>query len=126
MSSSRVTSETDSRTVREAVNRAMMPIGTFRKNTDSQPRCSTIRPPTVGPSASARPETPAHSPIALARSCGGNVTVMIDRVPGISSAAPTPWNARAAISWSVLCDRPQSAEASVKIARPAMKIFLRP
>ena len=55
-------------------------------------------PPTVGPSASARPDTPAHRPIAFARSCGGNVTVMIDSVPGISSAAPTPWIARNAIS----------------------------
>ena len=86
---------------------ATIPIGTFRKKTDSQPRCSTIRP-TVGPRASARPDIPAHRPIALARSWGGKVTVMIDSVPGISRAAPTPWNARAR-SCVVLWDRPQSA-----------------
>ncbi len=80
----------------------------------------------MGPSASARPDTPAHRPIALARSWGGKVTVMIDSVPGMSRAAPTPWNARAAISCVVLWDRPHSAEASVKITRPARKIFLRP
>ena len=45
-----------------------------------------MRPPTVGPRASANAEVPAHSPIAFARSCGGNVTVMIDSVPG--GAAP--------------------------------------
>ena len=54
-----------------ATTKATMPIGTLRKNTDSQPRCSTMQPPRVGPSASARPDTPAHSPIAFARSCGG-------------------------------------------------------
>ena len=33
------------------------------------------------------PETPAQMPMAFARSRGGNVTVMIDSVPGIISAA---------------------------------------
>ena len=126
MSSSRVTSETDSRTVRDAVTTATIPIGTLRKKTDCHPRRSTMRPPTVGPSASATPDIPAHRPIALARSWGGKVTVMIDRVPGMSSAAPTPWNARAAISCVVLCERPHSAEASVKTTRPVRKTFLRP
>ena len=85
----------------------MIPIGTLRKKMDCHPRCSTMAPPTVGPSASARPENPAHRPIALARSWGGNVTVMIDSVPGRSSAAPTPWSARNAINAPVLPETPQ-------------------
>ena len=42
MSSCRASSERDSRTVRVATMKATMPIGTLRKNTDSQPRCSTM------------------------------------------------------------------------------------
>ena len=104
----------------------MMPIGTFRKKIDCQPRCSTIRPPTVGPSASARPDTPAHRPMAFARSCGGNVTVMIDSVPGSSNAAPMPWIARNTISCRCCRETPHPSEASVKIVSPVRNIFLRP
>ena len=68
MSNWRSSSDTDSLTVRVATKNAIRPIGTFRKKIDCQPRCSTIRPPTVGPSASARPDMPAHRPIAFARS----------------------------------------------------------
>ena len=126
MSSCRSSSETDSLTVRVATRNAMIPIGTLRKKMDCHPRCSTIAPPTVGPSASASPENPAHRPIALARSWGGNVTVMIDSVPGRSSAAPTPWSARNAIKAPVLPETPQPREARVKIVRPRRNIFLRP
>ena len=42
MSSSRASSERDSVTVRIATKNATIPIGTFRKNTDSQPMCSTM------------------------------------------------------------------------------------
>ena len=69
---------------------------------------------------------PAQSPIAFARSCGGNVTVMIDRVPGMSSAPPIPWMNLKEMSWPVVCDRPQASEAVVNMARPVRNIFLRP
>ncbi len=72
------------------------------------------------------PETPAHRPIALARSCGGNVTVMIDSVPGISSAPPTPWSARATISCCGVLASPHANEENVNTARPPRNIFLRP
>ena len=55
---------------------------------------SVSQPPTSGPSASAIADTPAHVPIALPRSAGGNALVMIESVAGIISAAPTPWTAR--------------------------------
>jgi hypothetical protein len=126
MSSCRVSSETDSRTVLVATKNAMMPIGTFRKNTDPHPRCSTIRPPTVGPRASARPDMPAHRPIALARSWGGNVTVMMESVPGMSSAPPTPWSARKPISHEVEGESAHPNDASVNRARPPKNIFFRP
>ena len=111
-------------TVRMATKNAMIPIGTFRKKIDCQPRCSTIRPPSVGPSASARPDTPAHRPMAFARSCGGNVTVMIDSVPGRSNAAPMPWIARNTTSRPVLPETPQPNEASGEHREPGEEHLL--
>src|SRR3954447_4222138 len=72
------------------------------------------------------PDTPAHRPSAFARSCGGNVTVMIDSVPGISSAPPTPCSARNTIScWGELA-RPHANENRVNTASPPRNIRLRP
>ena len=85
-----------------------------------------MSPPTVGPRARASADMPAHRPIARARSWGGNVTVMIDSVPGIRSEAPMPCTARAAISCPVVWDSPQASEARVKSVRPARNIRLRP
>jgi hypothetical protein len=65
-------------------------------------------------------------PIARERSSGGNVTVRIESVPGISRAAPTPWRARNMISWLPDPESPQPRDANVKIAKPARNIFLRP
>ncbi len=125
-SSLRASSDRDSRTTRTATRNPAMPIGTLRKNTDSQPKFSTIQPPRVGPSASATPETPAQIPIALARSSGGNVTVRIESVPGISIAAPMPCRTRKTISWLLVDDSPEPSDASVKIVRPVRKIRFRP
>ena len=72
------------------------------------------------------PETPAHNPIARARSLGGNVTVRIERVPGISSAPPTPWNARDGDQLpGCLGDAAQEREER-EVATPVRNIFLRP
>ena len=65
-----------------------------------------------GPIASARAETPAQVPIAFPRSAGGNALVMIESVPGIISAAPTPCTAREATSQPSVGARPIVAEAS--------------
>ena len=54
------------------------------------------------------------------------MTVMIDSVPGISSAPPMPWSARATISWVGVVDSPHASENTVKTVRPARNIRLRP
>jgi EmrB/QacA subfamily drug resistance transporter len=64
--------------------------GRLRKKMARQETYSASAPPTTGPIASARAETPAQVPIALPRSSGGKVTVMIERVAGIMKAAPMP------------------------------------
>ena len=87
---------------------------------------SVITPPTSGPIARASAETPAQIPIAVPRSRGGKVAVMIERVAGFISAAPTPWTVRAAISDAAPPASPHQSDAPVKITRPAMKIARRP
>ena len=87
---------------------------------------SVITPPTSGPIASASAEIPAQMPIAVPRWRGGKVTVMIERVAGFISAAPSPWTTRAAISRFALPARPQASDEPVKMMRPATKIRRRP
>ncbi len=56
---------------------------------------------------------PAQVPIALPRSCGGKVFVMIESVAGIMSAAPTPCSARPPMSHADVCEQPmKSLEAA--------------
>ncbi len=55
-----------------------------------------------------------------------NVAAMIASVVGISSAAPRPCTARAAISTPPLPARPAASEERVKTARPARNIRRRP
>ncbi len=91
-------SSRDSRTANSVITTAPTATGTFRKKIDCQLTLSTRKPPTTGPIASAIAETPAHVPIALPRSSGGNALVMIDSVAGIISAEPMPCTARQATS----------------------------
>ena len=63
------------------------------------------RPPTSGPTASASAETPAQIPIAVPRCRRGKVAVMMESVAGFSSAAPTPWRVRAAMSEASVAER---------------------
>ena len=44
------------------------------------------------------PAKPAHTPTALARPSGGKTLVIVDNVPGMISAAPTPVRTRHAMS----------------------------
>ena len=76
-------------------------MGTLTRKMAPQAKCSRIHPPVTGPRATARPVTPAHVPMAFARSDGSVKTlVRMARVAGKMSAAPTPMAARAAISCS--------------------------
>ena len=101
--------------------------GTLMKNTEPQPRCSTSSPPTTGPIAIPMPATPAHTPIARARSAGSrNVLVRIDSVVGKMNAPPTPMSARAAISMPGEFAVDASAEKTPNHASPNISILRRP
>ena len=95
-----------------------IPTGTLTKKIQCQLAWSVRRPPTSGPMASARAETPAQMPIAVPRSRGGKVAAMIDSVAGFIRAAPAPCATRAAMSMSPVVARPQARDAAVKTTIP--------
>src|SRR3954453_6711106 len=75
-------SSRDSRVAAMVTNPATIATGTFRKKIDCQETFSTRKPPTTGPIARAMALTPAHVPIALPRSCGGEALEVVDRGGG--------------------------------------------
>jgi hypothetical protein len=86
----------------------------------------TAHPPTKGPSAVATPDRPDHAPIALLRSLGTNVACRMATLPGISRAAPTPCNARAAMRIGALGAIPQRREVTANQTTPMTKTHRRP
>src|SRR5438046_4383228 len=87
-------------------------IGTLMKNTARHEICSINQPPITGPTAVVIALKPDHVPIARPRSFCGNELLMIARLPGTRSAAPSPCAARAEISWAVVGARPHHADAN--------------
>ena len=100
--------------------------GTLTKKIDCHDTCSTRKPPSSGPIASARPETPAQVPIALPRSSGGNALEMIDRVPGIIRAAPLPCSRRPTTSQVCVCAKPMNALLQANTTTPMRNTVRRP
>ena len=119
-------SSRDSCVAKSVTATAPAATGRLMKKIDCHETCSTRKPPTTGPIASASAETPAHVPIALPRSCGGKAFVMIDRVAGIMNAAPTPWRARPATSHAWLCEKPMNALEAANNTTPKRKTLRRP
>ena len=76
--------------------------------------------------AEAIPPSPDHVPMALPRSSGRNDAWIIDRLPGVSSAPPTPWSTRATMSWTGDWASPHAAEATVNQTTPMTKTRRRP
>ena len=74
--------------------------GRLIRKTSRQDHASTSQPPRNGPTAPAMPPSPDQAPIARPRSAGTNDAEMMARLPGVSSAPPTPCRARAATSVS--------------------------
>ncbi|BAR54963.1 hypothetical protein ACVIWV_000489 [Bradyrhizobium diazoefficiens] len=98
---------------------AIRPIGRLIQNTQRQPRCSVMKPPMAGPMISAHPVMLLKMPSARARSSRPNVPLRIAIASGITSAAPAPCNARAAISAVALPASAQAADATTNRAIPA-------
>ena len=92
--------------------------GGFTKKAQRHERCSISQPPRTGPKAVVIALKPDHVPMARPRSCSGNDALMMARLPGTRSAAPTPCTARAVTSCPTLAARPQAVDAAAKRAIP--------
>ena len=65
-------------------------MGTLTKKTEPHQNFSNRSPEARMPRAPPAPAKPDQMAMALARSCEGNTTVMMESVAGIVRAAPTP------------------------------------
>jgi hypothetical protein len=74
----------------------------------------------------ATPQTAPKTPWMRARSAGLKMSPMIVIATGCSPPAPTPWTARNAMSWSIVCERPLAIEPARKAAIPTSMMGLRP
>ena len=72
--------------------------GRLMKNTSRHDTAPISQPPRNGPMAVATPPSPDQAPIAAERSSVAKEACRMARLPGVSSAPPTPCRARAAIS----------------------------
>jgi hypothetical protein len=87
---------------------------------EPQAKCSRSHPPRVGPITTPRPATADHMAMALARSAGTVKTlVKMERVAGMTAAAPIPITTRQQTSWLAEVDMAASAEAVPKTSSPA-------
>ncbi len=99
---------------------------TFRPNTDGHDHTCNRRPEVRRPRTAAPPATAAHTLTARVRCAPGKVPVIVDRVAGMTSAAPRPRTARRPISSAAECAVIATADPAPKIARPAISVRRRP
>ncbi len=115
----RARSAFDSGTNNAANRAAVIPIGTLIQKIDRHPIVSVSAPPIRGPIPSETPITAPQMPTARPRAFGsGKAFAIIDSATGFSIDAPTPCNARCAISCSIVLAWLQSSDASVNTASP--------
>ena len=115
-----------SRSRPSASGTSAIPIGTFSQKIHCQASPSAIAPPTSGPLATARPVTAKKIPSAEPRRSGGNAALTSAKASVMTSAAPPPWTARAAIRAPIVGASAQAAEASANSPRPAANMRRRP
>ena len=113
-------------TCRAAMATTATASGRLMKNTSRQDTALISQPPTNGPIAVATPPSPDHAPIAAPRSSSAKDACKMARLPGVSSAPPTPCRARAAISTGAFGASPHSSDAMANHTVPMTNIFRRP
>ena len=101
-------------------------IGRLIRKIHRQDANWTRTPPTNGPIAAAMDPSPDQAPIAFARSSWWKTPWIMDRLPGVSSAAPMPCRIRATISTSGVGAMPHNSEAAANQTVPTTKIRRRP
>ena len=78
--------------------RATATTATLVRKIEPHQKCSSSQPLLTPPSAAPTPAKPAQMAMARLRSLGGNTWARTDNVAGMTSAAPTPIAALAAMS----------------------------
>src|SRR6202167_6288784 len=116
----------DSGTCRTVISTTAAATGKLMKNTSRHETALISQPPTNGPIAVATPPRPDQAPMALPRSSFLNDASRIARLPGVSSAPPTPCSARAAISSATLGARPAASDARANQTVPMANTLRRP
>ena len=111
---------------RRATSSPRSPSGTLTKKIQRQPSASVMRPPRVGPAVTPSETITAFMPSAWPRWLVGNTSTIRARAGAKISAAPMPWIARATTSSGSDGARPDSADPTVKTARPATQTRSRP
>ena len=99
---------------------------TLMRKIDPHQKWSSRAPLTTPPAATPTPANPAQMAIARGRSFGGKTWARIDRVAGITNAAPTPISARHAITAPDELDRAAASDASPNTTRPPFSAARRP
>ena len=99
---------------------------TLTRNTQRHEATVTSAPPPSGPITVAIPVHAVHVPIAIARSCSANVSMISASVLGTSSAPATPWIARAAISTPLVGAAAHSSEQTPNAPVPIANTRRRP
>jgi hypothetical protein len=95
-------------------------------NTEPHQNVSSNRPDPSRPSVPPVMANPDQMPTARARCSAGYTLVIVDNVPGMMSAAPTPVTARKASSWFPLSVSADISEPKPNRAVPARRAPRRP
>ena len=103
-----------------------MARATLSPNTDRHDQNSRRTPEVSSPSTALAPATPAHIPTARVRSAEGKVLVIVDRVAGMTRAAPRPITPRRRINSLAEPAVIATPEAAPKMASPISKVARRP
>ena len=101
--------------------------GTASRNTEPHQKCSSRKPPTMGPSAAPPLKPAAQMAMAVRRSAWSVKMLRInDRVAGISIAPKNPMAARAAMSAPAVGTKAATAEIAAKPVAPIRSRRRRP
>src|SRR5216683_8027062 len=107
-------------TRQNSMNKTTAAMGMLMKKTQRQEAYCTSQPPSTGPRAEVIDVKPDQVPMARPRCSLSKKAPMMARLPGTSSAPPTPCTARAMIRKVMFGANPHAAEASVKIVMPVV------
>ena len=100
--------------------------GTLASRAEPHQKWLSRAPETMGPRAAPPPAKPAQMAMARARSSGGKMVVISDRVAGITNAAPSPVITRPTMICPAPVATPLMTEPRPKITKPSSRARLRP